>query len=91
MKAAALRPGSHRVDRRRVGVNRPHVEPALQEERQIPTGAAPGIEHASSPVEPAAQQLIEQIDIDLAELGAQVGGGRSRSRRHTQIIRVRYP
>jgi hypothetical protein len=59
---------AHRINRGRIGVHGPHIEAAVQEVGQIASGAAARIEHAPAMVESAAEQLIEQIDVDLAEL-----------------------
>ncbi len=40
----------------------------LQQVDQIAAIAAPGIEHALPPIEAAAQDLIEEVDVDIAEL-----------------------
>ena len=49
---------------------------------QIPAVAAPGIEHAATRIEAAAHDLIEEVDVDVAELRAQLATDRPR-RRHT--------
>ena len=43
---------------------------------QVASVAAAGVEHPAAPIEPAAEQLIEQIDIDVAELGAKLAAGK---------------
>ena len=59
---------AHRINRGRIGVYRQHIEASAQEVRQVAPGAAARIEHPPPMVESAAKQLIEQIDVDLAEL-----------------------
>jgi hypothetical protein len=45
-----------------------------QEIRKIAPEPAAGVEHPPAAIESAAQELIEQIDVDLAELLAQFDG-----------------
>ena len=59
---------AHRANRRRIGVHGPHIEAAPQEIRKVAPGAAARVEHTLTMVESAAEELIEQIDVDLAEL-----------------------
>jgi hypothetical protein len=40
---------------------------------QIAAVAAPGVEYTPSAIEPAAKELIEEVDIDLAELRSELG------------------
>ena len=64
---------AHGVNRHGIGVHRPHIELAAQEIRKIAPGAAAGIHHARTTVETAAKELIEQVDVDPAELRFQFG------------------
>ena len=57
-------------------------EAMLQEVDQIPAVAAPGVEHTRTRVEPAAKNLIEEVDVDVAELRSQFATDGPR-RRHT--------
>jgi hypothetical protein len=50
-----------------------HIEAVAQEIRQVAPCATPGIEYTPAAVEAAAKELIEQIDVDLAERHAQFG------------------
>ena len=59
---------AHRADRVGVRVHGPHVEAVPQEERQVPAAPAAGVQHAPARVEPSAEKLIEEVDVDLAEL-----------------------
>jgi hypothetical protein len=65
---------THGANRRGIGIHRPDVEPAPEEIRKIATGAAAGIDDTRTPIESATQELIEQIDIDPAELRFQFVG-----------------
>ena len=56
--------------------------PLLQQIDQISSVAAAGIEHARPRVEASAQQLIEEIDVDVAELRPQLAADGLRCR-HT--------
>src|SRR5436190_5542963 len=55
-------------------VNPPHIEAGAHEKNEIPSRAATGIEHFHSRNDPPAQQLIEQVDVDVSELFAQAVG-----------------
>ena len=77
---------TRRADRDGVGIHRPDVEPAPEEVREIPSTAATGIDQARPPIESAAQKLVEQIDIDPAELRFQFVGHARDIRRHSRII-----
>ena len=46
-----------------------------QEVDQVPALAAPRIEHAAAPIEASLEQLVEQVDVDVAELRAELGTG----------------
>ena len=51
-------------------------EAVAQEIDQIAAITHPGIEHPRAVIEAALQNLIEEVDVDLAELGSEVGAGR---------------
>ena len=53
-----------------------HVKPRAEQVDQVAAVAAAGIEHARPAIEAAAQQLIEQIDVDLAERRRQLDARR---------------
>jgi plasmid stability protein len=57
----------HRRHRVRVAVHGKDVEASCEEIRQIPSAATSSVEDAAARIEPATQQLIEQVDIDVAE------------------------
>jgi hypothetical protein len=61
-------------DRGRLGVDREHLESLRQEVRQVPPPAASGIEHPRPGIEPPPRKLVEQVDVDVAEPRAKVGG-----------------
>ena len=63
---------AHRRDRVRAGVSGMDLEPAAQKIDEIAPFAAAGVEDAGTAIESAAQQLIEQIDVEPAEFGLQV-------------------
>src|SRR5262249_17426803 len=52
-------------------VDAPDIEARAHEEDEVAPGAAPGVEHLHATGDPAAEQLIEQVDVDIAELFAQ--------------------
>jgi hypothetical protein len=52
-------------------VDAPHLEGAAQEGDEVAAPAAPGVEHAHPLHDPAAQQLVEQVDVEVPELRAQ--------------------
>ena len=79
------------VDRHRVGVGDTDVEPVLEEERQVPSATAAGIEHAPPAVESAAQQLVEEIDVDLSERRSEVGRHAVTHRRMLSPRRAQMP
>ena len=73
---------AHRANRRGVGINRTNVEAMPQEERKVPSPAAACVEHPPPTIESSAKKLIEQVDVDLAELRAQGDGLGGPIRRH---------
>jgi hypothetical protein len=58
----------YRADRGRVLVHSHHVEPAPQQVHEVPTTSAPGIQYRHTRCDTATQQLVEEVDVDLAEL-----------------------
>jgi hypothetical protein len=48
-----------------------HTEAETHEKNEIPSRAATGIGHFHSRNDPPAQQLIEQVDVDVSELFTQ--------------------
>jgi len=44
-----------------------------KEKREVATVAAAGVEHAEAVVEAASEDLVEKIDVDLAEPGPELG------------------
>ena len=65
---------AHRANRRGVGIDCTYVEAMLQEERKVPSPAAACVQHPPAMIESSAKKLIEQVDVDLAELPAQGDG-----------------
>ena len=63
----------HPDNRRGIDIHRPHVEVAAQEILKIASRAAARVEHAPPRVEAGTEQLIEQINVDLAEFHSQGG------------------
>ena len=60
-------------DRSRVGVHAENLVSLSKQVDQVAPGSASGIEHAHSASNSATQELIEQIDVNLAELLLKVG------------------
>ena len=71
IRSDASRRPSHDLNGRRVLIDAVAVEPALQQIDQISSVAAASIEDTRPRVEASAQQLIEEIDVDVAELRPQ--------------------
>src|SRR5262249_54384023 len=69
-------------DRGGVAVDAETGKAPAQEISKVPAGTASGVEDAGSAVEPSPQQLVEQIDGDLAELRAEIGARRGDRRAH---------
>ena len=67
------------------------VEAFAQEVHEIATAAAAGIEHAHARPDAAAQQLIEQVDVDVAELGLQIHQSGPRLSSHAGVPDVGVP
>jgi hypothetical protein len=67
---------AHAPDRVRLAVDAIAVEAVPQEVDQIAAVTASGIEHAAARVESASQDLVEQVDVDVAELQAELGADR---------------
>ena len=79
---------THGPNRRRIGVHPPHIEAVSQEIRKIAPTATAGVEHTAATVESAAKELIEKIDVDLAEFHAQFGGGGKHIGGHQSLVRA---
>jgi hypothetical protein len=62
-------------DRPFVLVHPEAIEAAAQEVDQVSAIATSGIEYAASRIEPAFQDLVEEIDVDLAERRAELLAG----------------
>jgi len=59
------------VDRGWLAIDSIALESVLQQVHEIAAVSASGIEHARSCIETAAQNLIEEVDVDVAELPPQ--------------------
>ena len=57
-----------------VGLARAHVESVAQEIGKVAAGPAARVEHTPATVESPAKDLIEKIDIDVAESRSQLRG-----------------
>jgi hypothetical protein len=64
-------------------VDAPAFKAAPEQVAQVPSIAATRVEYPRPSVEPAFQELIEQIDVDVAELASERWSGR---RGHPGII-----
>ncbi len=60
--------GARRLDRHGIGVDRDDVVAGTEQVDQIPAAAAAGIEDAHPRRNAAAKYLIEEIDVDTAEV-----------------------
>ena len=56
----------------RVLVHGVDVEALAQQVDEIASAATAGVEHAHARADPAAQQLVEQVDVDVAELRLEI-------------------
>ena len=74
MRREGCRHPAHGRDRGSVCIYTGYVVARAKEVDEIPALAAPGIEDPHAGRYPAAQQLIEQVDVDVAELRSQVHG-----------------
>ena len=63
---------AHVDDRLRVLVDGVDVEALAQEVHEVASAAAAGVEHAHAWTDAAAEQLIEQVDVDVTELRLQI-------------------
>ena len=64
----------------RGAVDRGDVEAAAQEIEEVPAAAAAGVEDFHPRKDPAFEELIEKVDVDLSEPFAEgVGGGQTQS------------
>ena len=59
---------------RSVLVNRVDVESAVQEVRKVAATAAACIQHPPAAVQPTAQQLVEEVDVDGSKESLQLFG-----------------
>ena len=59
---------AHLRDRAGIGIVAAHVVALAQQIDEIAAAAAAGVEHAHAGRDAAAQQLIEHVDVDVAEL-----------------------
>ena len=62
----------HGLDRGRVRIDAEHLEAAAQQMHEIASRSAAHVEHPHARRDAAAQQLVEQVDVDVAELFAQI-------------------
>jgi hypothetical protein len=68
----------HMLNSLGVPVDRKHLAPLAQQVNEIAAVAAAGVEHAQVGSDVTAEELIEEVDVDLAELVLEVEGqGRS--------------
>jgi hypothetical protein len=75
------------LDGRRLAVDGVAVEAVLQEEDQVPAVSAADVEDTTPCVEAAAEDLVEEVDVDVAEPDAQ---GRARTRRPDPVARRQF-
>ena len=64
--------GANRCDGVQIGIDAANLEAILEEVHEIAATAATSIENAHSRRQPATQQLVEDVDIDMAELTHQI-------------------
>src|SRR5262245_301787 len=62
---------ARRANSRGVCIYGPHIEAVSQEKRKITSRAATRVQYTPASVESSAKELIEQIDVDFAELHSQ--------------------
>ena len=60
------------IDRCSVGVGREHFDARLQQVNEVAARSASGVEDPHAPPNAAAKQLVEQVNIYLAELALEV-------------------
>ena len=65
--------------RRRVAIDAPALESLREQVAEVPPVAAAGVEHPRAMVEAPLEELIEEINVDVAEVGSERG---ARGRRH---------
>jgi hypothetical protein len=63
-----LRQLPHRANSGSIVIHGAHIEAVTQKEQQIASASAAGVEDAAAAIEPAAKQLIEKVDVYVAEL-----------------------
>jgi hypothetical protein len=73
LRRQACKQAFHCGDRGGVAVDRERVEPASEQVEEIPPGATASVEHPPAHVEPSPQQLIEDVDVDVADERTQFG------------------
>jgi hypothetical protein len=66
-----------------IAINGVDVEIVRQQKWQVAPTAAPRIQDASAIIQASAQQLIEEIDIDVTEPGSQPAGDEAHGPQHT--------
>jgi hypothetical protein len=72
MRCERRRHPSHRSYRSGIRVDAEQFVSRLKEIDEVAALAAPRIEDAHTRTDPATQQLIEQVDVDVAELRSKV-------------------
>lgn len=60
---------AHLRNRVRVQVVPEHIEPLAQQVDEVASATAAGVEHPPARGDAAAQQLVEEVDVDVAEFG----------------------
>ena len=71
MRSQSRRQLTEPADRRRVAVHAKTGEAGSQKVDEIAAVAAPRVEYTRPVVEPPPEELVEQIDVDAAEPGAE--------------------
>ena len=66
---------SNRADRRVVCIGAGHVEASAHEVHEVASAAAARVEDRHPVANASPMDLIEQVDVDIAELAAKVVGG----------------
>ena len=64
--------GTHRRERAGIGVDAEDLEAVPEEVDEVAAAAAAGVEDAHARRDASAEQLIEDVDVDLAELGLKI-------------------
>jgi hypothetical protein len=63
---------AHFLDRVRIGIDRVDVESGAKHVDQVPSRSAAGLDDPIAPRDPAPEELIEDVDVDRAELSLEV-------------------